>query len=180
MNAVAFAPKGRLLALASEHGGLRIIDLVSGKEVRRLAEGAIRFEMMFSPDGKMLAAISEAGVIHLWDPETGRLLPGSADLIVDDVDDLAFSSDGKRISGSARVRTVWDSVTGHEIRRYFRIDSELGTQTISPDEKLLVSVARDCTIGLHEAASGKKVRSLTGHNPSKHVLRVVFSGIAAS
>src|SRR5262249_47122984 len=105
VNAVAFSPDGRRLAVASgsrsDHpggaGDLVGLDLTTDREVfaHRGLAGGIR-AVGFSPDGRWLAA-GHAATLTLWDATTGqerfhRTNPDRVALL-----SLAFSPDSRRI-----------------------------------------------------------------------------------
>jgi WD40 repeat protein len=71
-----FSPDGRLLAAGTRNGLIEMIDVKSGKVIRKLAGhtqhiGAVRF----SPDGNRLASAGNThDAMKVWDVEAGREL----------------------------------------------------------------------------------------------------------
>jgi WD40 repeat protein len=66
-NPLAFSPDGRMLATARYDGVVRLWDLSTGTELRRLGEPGDRLTgVAFSPDGRLLAAIGTDADIRLW------------------------------------------------------------------------------------------------------------------
>jgi eukaryotic-like serine/threonine-protein kinase len=68
-NSVAFTPDGRLIALQTNDGIIRLAEVASGREIARLeSPGRERLRSMcFSPDGTLLAGPAEFQAIHVWD-----------------------------------------------------------------------------------------------------------------
>src|SRR5205823_5615081 len=105
-----------LLASGDEAGALRLWDVSTGREVRKISHtGAVR-GVTFSPDGRLLASASPVPdqPVSLWDPATGKLLrslrPGRSPCCV------AFSPDGRNVAsaGADGLVKVWDVEAGAE------------------------------------------------------------------
>ncbi len=100
--------------------------------VARLGKG--RFpEIQYSPDGTRLAVASTIG-IWLYDTTTYRevaLITGPAD----DVDNVAFSPDGKTLAGGSGdgIVQLWDAMTGELKRVVNGADSGVDNVAFSPD-----------------------------------------------
>ncbi len=72
-SATALSPDGKLLALASNSGTMRLLDAATGKEVRNFRTNGGGFPWMsFSPDGKLLAAADYGTRIQFWEVATGN------------------------------------------------------------------------------------------------------------
>jgi WD40 repeat protein len=66
-NPVAFSPDGRLLAAAGTDGVVRLSNLATGTELRRVGGPGDRLTgVAFSPDGRLLAASGTDADIRLW------------------------------------------------------------------------------------------------------------------
>ncbi|HTU88541.1 MAG TPA: sigma-70 family RNA polymerase sigma factor [Gemmataceae bacterium] len=172
----AFSPDGKYVAVGCQHHHLLLFDLATGKEVRRYPTDAYFACIAFSPDGKALAAKSGEGTIRLWETETGRVLPASADPFIDAILELRFSGDGRRLIGFAAMMPIaWEPATGREIRRFSQA-ADHHRIALSPDESLLADAdfkISEGTIRLRDAATGKEQRALKGHE--KGIWRVIFS-----
>jgi len=106
VDAVAFAPDGRTLAVARNQNDLRLWEVVTGVDRLRFvgyqqgarppAEAGL---LAFSPDGRVLATgsgePSRSGQVKLWDVATGKLVGDFKDAHSDAVLALDFSADGK-------------------------------------------------------------------------------------
>jgi RNA polymerase sigma factor (sigma-70 family) len=169
---VAISPDDRFLAISFQRSDLTLLDLQSGKEVRRFPTLENSYGAVFSPDGKTLAAFSHLGIIRLWDVSTGKPLSGTGDPTADRLVDLRFSVDGKRLLGDVGIHVAWDPATGREVRRFAELADKGWQRPLSPDETLVAAVSNDGTaVVLYDAATGREVRRMQGHeNWIHHVL----------
>lgn len=71
-NSVAFAPDGSALALGSCDGRVRLVDPVTGQELRSAKVGALAVNPYYTPDGRSLIAAVPEGLVAL-DPRTLRV-----------------------------------------------------------------------------------------------------------
>jgi WD40 repeat protein len=120
VTAVAYAPRGRLIAVGTIYGEVRFFDPASGASVGSpLDEGwdSAVWQVAFSPDGRLLAVAvdpngvgeffrqQQQGEVQLWSvgPRTrvgGAIVPGGGSVL-----SLAFSRDGTLLAtGSHRGR----------------------------------------------------------------------------
>jgi RNA polymerase sigma factor (sigma-70 family) len=119
VRTLAFSPDGKLLASAGIADPIRLWDVASGKELRRLERtqkeiGRTRdvFRVCFSPDGRTLASAECDGVVWLWETATGqkrRRLAGHQRSVFH----AAFAADGRTLvsSGADTTALVWDVLT---------------------------------------------------------------------
>ncbi len=137
LQALAFAPGGRFLALGT-FPGAKVYGIASGKELRHLdlVPGATCTFLAYAPDGKTLAGVGQDGSLHLWDVFAGREMHppvGHSGF----VQGLVFPGDGKQLvsyGGDSRL-IAWETATGREVDQYRGLPFALDTMTRSADGK---------------------------------------------
>jgi RNA polymerase sigma factor (sigma-70 family) len=148
-------------------GLIRILDLSTGKEVRRFSRGAERsdhFSMAFTPDGKILASLNASGTLRLEEIATGTELlrhKFPADILTD----LTLSPDGKILAVATGPNTrkvfVWEWQAGLEPREIKATPRGALSVAFSPDGKTLAT-GDDGQEGIRlwDVASGRLLRQL--------------------
>jgi WD40 repeat protein len=135
VDAVAFQPKGTLLASGCHDGKVRFFDLVKNAQVKEItahvgpnnAQNTI-YTVAFSPDGKQVITSSLDNSLKLWDVASGNLVrefkahkikdfeKGHADPVYA----AALSPDGKWLAsgsgGIERVIKIWNVADGSVVR----------------------------------------------------------------
>lgn len=133
------SPDGGLLALYGEYTGFRLLDLTTGKRVRR-GFGKRHdqlFPVAFSGDGRALAgytAFTDAPV-RVWEVESGaplgKPLPGRFLALAPTGSIAAVLEDGKV--------TLWDVVRATAVGKPFAVESLLGIEFDRTGKRLAVS-----------------------------------------
>src|SRR5262249_25589030 len=119
-NQIAFLPGGRRALVASADRSLRLIDVETGREVRRrLGRTASVWSVAVSADGRWALSGGMDGTMRLWDVDSGtevRRFDGHLTL----VSSVAFSPDGTRAlsAGYDQAFVLWDLGTGADLRRF--------------------------------------------------------------
>src|SRR5262249_59247933 len=111
--AVAFSPRGRLLATGGGDGTVRLWNPATGHPVGaplHASAQANAYGVAFSPSGQLLASAGGDGTVRLWNPATGR--PVGAPLHASapaSGDGVAFSPTGtmRATDGGDRRGRVW-------------------------------------------------------------------------
>ncbi len=181
---LAYSPDGKRLATGSNDGITSVWDVATGKEVISLTGHANMIRgVAFSPDGKRLATGSLDGTGKVWDLNSGQALvtfrghihpKGTAQ--TNSVWSVAFSPDGKRVAtgGFDGVR-VWDAASGQELLNLPGEGNALIFTGVafSPDGKLLAVGQFNGLIVLWDTATGKLLRTLSGHSAA--IVYVAFN-----
>jgi RNA polymerase sigma factor (sigma-70 family) len=171
IEGISLSADGRTLVAASRDRTVRIWDVATGREVRRLPGhegqgpagfGSLRY-VAFSPEGKLLATgVSYSGIVRLWNAATGKEL---RKLHCPDrgwLGHVAFSVDGKLVAASANNHCVmlWETATGRLLRQLDgkEKNSFAGPIAFSPDGKTLASGGLAETLRLWDLKTGKEIR----------------------
>jgi RNA polymerase sigma factor (sigma-70 family) len=144
-SCVAFSADGKSLAVGQEDKTIRLWDVATGTELRRLQghRGAVVC-LAGSPDGTLLASGSRDGTIRLWEWATGKPR-GRFSGHNGGVYGLAFSSDGWTLASAGADRTVrlWEVVTGKERRRFEGHHGSVLCLAYAPDGRAVASAGHD-------------------------------------
>ena len=155
VQAIAVHPDGRTAliglgtgqASAPDHS-LRLIDVATGREVRRLKGHTDPVEAVsISPNGRQALSGSVDGTVLLWDLETGqviRRLEGHTG----GVRSTAFSPQGRLVVTGSRDESVivWDSDTGEAVRRYLGHRGEVVGVCMAREGRTVISAGADLTV----------------------------------
>lgn len=141
---ISWHPDSRLLACSLSNGVIEVWDVRTGEKVMVLGpEKDHILSLSWSPDGASLAGGDSGGMVHVWDLEGGgkvvfRIEGGHESYVRESL----LSSRGDRIvtvSGDKTLR-VWDGKDGREL---MVINHSVTALSLSPDNKLLVSMVGD-------------------------------------
>ncbi|WP_416959065.1 helix-turn-helix domain-containing protein [Streptomyces sp. Agncl-13] len=175
VNAVAFAPNGKLLATAGSYGTVQLRRTTDHRTTATLTlPGRVR-SVGFSPDGAALAATSSDGPVRIWgtaDHRVRALLPASTT----GARALAFDPRGRSLAVAGDDGTVqlWD--IGSDDPTVVRLVGHTGrvnTLAYAPDGKTLASGGSDRTVRLWDTDRGRALAVLKGH--TDEVLGAAFA-----
>jgi serine/threonine protein kinase/WD40 repeat protein len=154
---MAFRPDGRQLAFASreEAAEVQVLDLETGRVVRRLHHPDDVEALAWSADGRLLAAGCDDRNVHVWDTELGKpqaVLEGHQKWVTG----LAFSPAGDLLASCALDGTtrLWDPVSGRQL-----VSAPGACLRFSPDGRRLAFQNGPC-LGWWEVADGRECRVL--------------------
>ncbi|MFF8288605.1 helix-turn-helix domain-containing protein [Streptomyces sp. NPDC016309] len=178
VNAVAFAPGGRLLASASSDGTVRlwrVADHWTGAALP--VPGRVR-SVAFGPDGRVLAVTSTDGPVRLWDTAADRPVPaGALPARTAGARAVAFAPRGRTLAVAGADGTVglWD-VGGARPRAAGTLRGHRGrvnALAYAPDGRTLVSAGSDRTVRLWDTAGDRPPAVLGEH--TDEVLGAAFA-----
>ncbi len=144
VESLTFDPSGETLVSGESDGTIRLLDVMTGGELRRFKHTGGVSSVTFSPDGKTLAAGGDAkGVsadLRLFDAAAGTQIrrfefEGNND---DPITSVTFSPDGKTLASGniGWMIMIWDRASGKRIAR-FQGNCPILSVSFSPDGKCL-------------------------------------------
>jgi WD40 repeat protein len=158
IDSIAFSPDGKLLALGSDSGPIRLWDVATGHPVGPPLTGHLNSAqgVTFSPDGKILASAGGDGTIRLWDVATGQPLGPPLTGHTQYVSSVAFSPDGTILasaSGDGSIR-LWDVATGQPLGIPLTgSNNGMNSVAFSPSGRLLASGSGESPLPLEVSHS---------------------------
>ncbi|WP_225896428.1 DUF4082 domain-containing protein [Amazonocrinis nigriterrae] len=165
VNAIAFNPKGNILASGTDDGQIGLVNVSTGKLVQTLKNdsGAAIAALAYTADGK-LTSVSRDTVVQQWDLVTGKKLP-----ILQGSENppraIAVSPDGKLLAsaGEDPKVAVWDLTTNKLVKVLEGHESFVNSIAFNSSGTLLASADDNGWINLWDIKEGKLQRTLLGH-----------------
>ncbi len=158
VGAFDVSPDNRQLAIGRPDGSIDLLDLLSGRQLKRLGSCPRARDIEFHPGGRQLALSCATGV-QIRDLATGDLV---ADLPQPEgALQLAWHPDGKSLAagGTDRIIHVWDVATRTPVTRLegHRGDGIQFSYNRAGDQ--IASVCWDCVLRLWDARTGRQLFS---------------------
>jgi WD40 repeat protein len=178
ITGLAFSPDGSQLAVAGEHGQLRVWDLNAEEEaLPRLLHGHIGvvYSVAFNDDGSVLASAGADQTIRLWDlstPDSNRELTGHTGAVLS----VAFNHDSSLLASGSADKTVqlWDLTAPEPTSRIIgRHTDKVCRVMFNNVGSFLASAGADRTVQLRRIPSGGLQHTLNSH--SGRITGIAFS-----
>jgi len=175
VRSVAFFPDGRRAISAGDDATVRVWDLITGKEIRRLTgHAASVMSVAVTADSQRALSCSWDGTVRLWDLESGKLIRGLKGTWKT-VKSVALAPDGgMAMSGSDdNIIHLWDLEAGQEILALTGHTDLVQFLAWSPDGQRALSGSDDNSVRLWDLETGKEIRRFEGHSDT--VTSVAFA-----
>lgn len=163
-----------LAASSSWDATMKIHDLSTGKLQTYIEfETSAAYNILFHPNDLYLISARLDNSLQLWEIDTKsvvRNFVGHTDVI----SSIRISNDQKTLMTSSWDGSIrlWDIPSGLMVRK-IKTQTPVYTAIFSADEKLVYAGNGDRTITVHDASTGKLVKTLTGHK--SEVTSLLFS-----
>ncbi|MGA8117471.1 MAG: TIR domain-containing protein [Actinocatenispora sp.] len=172
---VAYSPRGDLIAVGSDDGGVLLADTMTGQPIRTLQGHRGRvYAVLYGPGDAPLATAASDREIRLWDPVSGasrQVLSGHQGWVWP----LCFHPDGTQLAagdGDGTIR-LWDVTSGMLRHRLDGHDGYIWSAVFQPGGELLAVGDASGTVRVWNTRTAALAYALP-HGPVP-VYRVVFS-----
>jgi sulfatase modifying factor 1 len=160
----AFSPDAKQVAGPQANNRVSIRDTETGKELAHLNAPAPVWHLAWSPDGKRLAGTGQDG-LSVWDPQSAAKPLHRKDAVRPGPDP-AWSPDGRTVAYTLEDNggvALVEAVEGAEPRRL----DDPGNSAVawSPDGKTIARISGWPWVLLYDAATGKRLRTLSWGSP---------------
>jgi WD40 repeat protein len=146
-TAIAFSPDGKLLLSGGERGTLRLWEVATGRELRRIPVQEKQVHAVaFAPDGKTVAAVGAEGRVCIHDAASGKELR-TFRWTTQALYALAFSPDGLWLASAGHEGLVAVLDLGPKKKNLaLQADGVITDLSYSPDGKALATAAADGSV----------------------------------
>jgi hypothetical protein len=175
VSALAYGPDGKTLASGGEDGVVRVWDMATCRELRRLGDHPRQVATVaFAPNGPTLASASQDGTIVIWDLTTGR----ERKLVQGPAGPLAFLfADGQTLLAACGDEQyhAWDLKSGAEIAHDPTGLGPVKALAFVLDGQSVAVASWESTARLCDL-TGQELRQFQGHRSSLQTVAVSPDG----
>ncbi|MCX5829658.1 MAG: caspase family protein [Deltaproteobacteria bacterium] len=166
ISPAAFSPDGRYAlfefgfdggGLGFDAGGIKLVEVSTGRELRTFGGPQRVSSVAFSPDSRYAVTGGYGGDITLWEVSTGRQL-NTFKGIKNYINSIAFSPDGQFVLAGSWDNTVrlFDISTGKEVRSFLN-PASVKSVAFSPDGRYVLSGSGNGVIKRWDVATGNEI-----------------------
>jgi WD40 repeat protein/beta-lactamase regulating signal transducer with metallopeptidase domain len=159
VTAVAVSPDGRSLATGARDGVIRLWNVGTASEIKKLAGHRGCVTALHFAAGERLVSAGEDERVHIWDLATGQTIRS----VVQSSPDLkiALSSDGCMLAVAGRKMAgiaLWDAEAGEMIRRFGGVAGGATSVAFAPAGDRLAAGYADGMVRIWDPLTGKEVQ----------------------
>ena len=147
VDGLALSPDGAKVVVGLDDGTVQIVDIRSGRRLRRLhIDGYSPYALTYLPDGDLLSG-GWSGVVERWSPATGRRVSHPVLAAAAPLSSIALYPGAKTFAtagGDGAVK-LWDTSTLQQVGTSFPGTATWSSVRMSPDGRSLVQVNTDAT-----------------------------------
>lgn len=180
VHGLDFSPDGRFLASGAVDDTVRIWEVATGKESRRLGgHDSWVTSVAYSPDGKLVASAGGDGRIRLTEVSTGKVVrhfkahDGPVSCLAFGGNGTILASGSGIISGGDATVRLWHVASARQLYM-FRRKGQVRSLAFAPDSKSIAAGGTDGLVAIWETATGKERLQFRCHK-SGGVARLAFA-----
>jgi WD40 repeat protein/serine/threonine protein kinase len=146
ISSVAIAPDGRTVAMACQHGPIRLCDLTTWKDLAVLPGHKSGVDgVAFAPDGRSLASGGVDGTTKVWGMPGGKELASLQSRAVRRVRAVAYAPDGRLLAAANTDGSVslWDLRSLREKTAVAGHTGDVFALAFSPNGRVLATAGTD-------------------------------------
>ena len=174
VDAMAFEPSGKILAIGGRNGDLALIDAADGAEIRHFQPHAKRIsQIVFSPDGETFLTASSDNIAKLWRTSDLSEMHGFAH--ANSISVVGFTDDGNSIFVGSYDYTanLWNTKDFTKVAEISGHTQPILSFAEDSSGKTFATGGADGLINIWDARSGKLLHTLTGN--AGHVTALTFN-----